>query len=87
MFCGGVLIRRILPLKSVLDDVDDAADDTPVIHTGSTMRTGKERLLTLAKISFLLLILVQMLNLHLILILEYFPNSKQCKNGEVHFLI
>ena len=24
------------------DDVDDAADDTPVIHTGSTVRTGKE---------------------------------------------
>lgn len=30
-----VLIRCILPLKSVLDDVDDAADDTPVIHTGA----------------------------------------------------
>ena len=34
-FVGAVLIRCILPLKSVLDDVDDAADDTPVIHTGA----------------------------------------------------
>ena len=34
-FVRAVLIRCILPLKSVLDDVDDAADDTPVIHTGS----------------------------------------------------
>ena len=40
--CAG-LIRCILPLKSVLDDVDNAAGDTPVIHTGSTVRTGKER--------------------------------------------
>ena len=38
-----VLIRNILPLKSVLDDVDDVADDAPVIHTESTVRTGKER--------------------------------------------
>ena len=38
-----VLIRNILPLKSVLDDVDDATDDAPVIHTGSTVRMGKER--------------------------------------------
>lgn len=35
VFVGAVLIRCILPLKPVLDDVDDAADDTPVIHTGS----------------------------------------------------
>lgn len=41
-FMGAVLIRCILPLKSVLDDVDDAADDTPVILAGSTVRTGKE---------------------------------------------
>ena len=34
-FVRAVLIRCILPLKSVLDDVDDAADDTPVIHTGA----------------------------------------------------
>lgn len=46
-FVGAVLIKCILPLKSVLDDVDDAADDTPVIHTGSTVRTGKERFDTL----------------------------------------
>lgn len=46
-FVGAVLIRCIFPLKSVLDDVDDAADDTPVIHTGSTVRTGKERFDTL----------------------------------------
>ena len=39
---GTVLIRCIFPLKSVLDDVDDAADDTPVIHTGNSVRTGKE---------------------------------------------
>ena len=38
-----VLIRSILPLKSVLDDVDNTADDASVIHTGSTVRTGKER--------------------------------------------
>ena len=42
-FVRAVLIRCILPLKSVLDDVDNAAGDTPVIHTGSTVRTGKER--------------------------------------------
>ena len=42
-----VLIRSILPLKSVLDDVDNTAGDTPVIHTGSTVRTGKERFDTL----------------------------------------
>ena len=42
-FAGAVRIRCILPLKCVFDDVDDAADDTPVIHTGSTVRTGKER--------------------------------------------
>ena len=46
-FVGAVLIRCIFPLKSVLDDVDDAADDTPVIHTGNTVRTGKERFDTL----------------------------------------
>ena len=46
-FVRSVLIRSILPLKSVLDDVDDAADETPVIHTGNTVRTGKERFDTL----------------------------------------
>ena len=46
-FVRAVLIRCILPLKSVLDDVDNAADDTPVIHTGSTVGTGKERFDTL----------------------------------------
>ena len=48
-FVGAVLIRCILPLKSVLDDVDNAADDTPVIHTGNTVRTGKERFDTLQR--------------------------------------
>ena len=33
-FVRAVLIRCILSLKSVLDDVDDAVDDTPGIHTG-----------------------------------------------------
>ena len=42
-----VFIRSILPLKSVLDDVNDTADDASVIHTGSTVRTGKERFDTL----------------------------------------
>lgn len=46
-FVGAVLIRYILPLKSVLDDVDDAADDMPVIHTGNTVRAGTERFDTL----------------------------------------
>ena len=46
-FVGAVLTRCILPLKSVLDDIDNAADGTPVIHTGSTVRTGKERFDTL----------------------------------------
>ena len=46
-FVRAVLIRCILSLKSVLDDVDDAADDTPVIYTGSTVGTGKERFDTL----------------------------------------
>ena len=40
-----VLIRSILPLKSVLDDVDNTADDASVIHTGSTVRTGKNGLI------------------------------------------
>lgn len=39
-----VFFRRILPLKPVLDDVNDAADDAPVIDTGNPVRTGKERL-------------------------------------------
>ena len=42
-----VLIRCILPLKPVLDDVYDAADDASVIDTRSTVRTGKERFDTL----------------------------------------
>ena len=46
-FVRAVLIRCILSLQSVLDDVDDAADDTPVIYTGSTVGTGKERFDTL----------------------------------------
>ena len=46
-FVGAVLVRSIFPLKSVPDDADNAADDTPVIHTGSTVRTGKERFDTL----------------------------------------
>ena len=41
-FVRAVPIRFILPLKSVLDEIDDIADDAPVIHTGSTVRTGKE---------------------------------------------
>ena len=32
---GTVFFRRILPLKPVLDDVNDAADDAPVIDTGN----------------------------------------------------
>ena len=46
-FVRAVLIRFILPLKSVLDEIDDIADDAPVIHTGSTVRTGKGRFDTL----------------------------------------
>ena len=42
-----VLIRCILPLKPVLDDVYDAADDASVIDTRGTVRTGKERFDTL----------------------------------------
>ena len=46
-FVRAVLIRCILPLKPVLDDVYDAADDASVIDTRSTVRTGKERFDTL----------------------------------------
>ena len=33
----------ILPLKSMFDNVKNAADDVPVIGTGDTVRAGKER--------------------------------------------
>ena len=46
-FVRAVLIRCILPLKPVLDDVYDAADDASVIDTRGTVRTGKERFDTL----------------------------------------
>lgn len=39
-----VFIRSILPLKSVLDDVNDTADDASVIDTGNTVRERKKRL-------------------------------------------
>ena len=44
-FVRAVLIRCILPLTSVLDDVDDAVDDTPVIHTGAPWERGKNGLI------------------------------------------
>ena len=44
-FVRAVLIRCILSLKSVLDDVDNAADDTPVIHTGAPWERGKNGLI------------------------------------------
>ena len=44
-FVRAVLIRCILSLKSVLDDVDDAVDDTPVIHTGAPWERGKNGLI------------------------------------------
>ena len=40
-FVGAVLIRCILPLKSVLDDVDNAADDTPVNPHGEHRENGE----------------------------------------------
>ena len=35
----------ILPLKSMFDNVKNAADDVPVIGTGDTVRAGKEGLI------------------------------------------
>jgi hypothetical protein len=33
--------------SNIREPIDDVADDAPVIHTGSTVRTGKERFDTL----------------------------------------
>ena len=38
-----VLSRSLPPLKSVLDDVSDTADDASAIDTRSAMGTGKEQ--------------------------------------------
>src|SRR5690606_5510886 len=39
-----VILWRILPLQTMLDDVDDAADDTAIIDAWNTVGQGKMRL-------------------------------------------
>ena len=39
-----ILTRRVLPLQAMLDDINDAADDFPVVDPRNTMWTWKEGL-------------------------------------------
>ena len=39
-----ILTRRVFPLQAMLDDINDATDDLPVIDPRNTMRTWKEGL-------------------------------------------
>src|ERR1700709_2130579 len=39
-----ILLRRVFPLQSVADHIDDPADHPPAIDARLTMRTGKIRL-------------------------------------------
>ncbi|KQV33404.1 hypothetical protein ASE37_17660 [Rhizobium sp. Root268] len=38
-----LILGCILLLKAILDDIDDAADETAIINSGNTMRQGKMR--------------------------------------------
>lgn len=40
-FVWSILARGIFPLQAVLDDIDNAADDTPVIDSRNAMGTRK----------------------------------------------